>query len=116
MSISFFTSHKLGLRVQDVLLMKASFVDQANIQCEYTIIGLGGELNDVNDLNEQRCLDCIARHLDKIVGVKIRLVSQIANNGKHEEEAYRYTVCFSFACVFPPCDAFDGLIWHRFTL
>ena len=51
--------------------------------------GLVGELNDLEDLNVQQCLDCIARHPDVIVGVKIRLVAQLANNGKHELEAYR---------------------------
>lgn len=75
---------------------------QGQHQYEYTTIGLAGELNDVKDLNEQQCLDCIAKHPDKIVGVKIRLVAQIANNGKHEEEAYRYVVlaCIITLCIF----------------
>ena len=60
-------------------------------------------------LNEHQCLDCIARHPDKIVGVKVRLVAQIANNGKHEEEAYRYAVSVSldyYIVCFPPEMAF----------
>lgn len=52
--------------------------------------GLAGELDDMEDLNEQQCLDCIAKHPDEIVGVKIRLAAQLANKGKHELEAYRY--------------------------
>ena len=79
----------------------------------------------MKDLNEQQCLDCIARHPDKIVGVKIRLVAQIANDGKHEEEAYRYAVSVCLHCYivyFPPEMAFcldDGkqlTAMYRFTL
>lgn len=43
-------------------------------------------------MDEQQCLDCIAKHLDKIVGVKIRLTAQVANSGKHEHEAFRYYI------------------------
>ena len=52
-------------------------------------IGLVGELNDMEDINEEQCLECISRHQDDIIGVKIRLGAQIANKGKHEQEAYR---------------------------
>ena len=63
-----------------------------NTSCKTIIIssGLVGELEDMEDVNEQQCLDCIARHPDEIVGVKVRLTAQIANKGKHEQEAYRY--------------------------
>ena len=44
----------------------------------------------MNDADEQQCLDCIAKHLDRIVGVKVRLTAQIANRGKNEHEAFRY--------------------------
>lgn len=50
---------------------------------------LAGELEVMEAANEQECADCIAKHPDKIVGVKIRLTSQIANKGKNEHEAYR---------------------------
>ena len=52
-------------------------------------IGLVGELNDMEDINEEQCLDSISKHPHDIVGVKIRLGAQIANKGKHEQEAYR---------------------------
>ena len=52
--------------------------------------GVAGELDNLDDVNEQQCLDCIGKHLDKIVGVKIRLTAQIANGGKNENEAFRY--------------------------
>lgn len=52
--------------------------------------GVAGELDNLDDVNEQQCLDCIAKHLDRIVGVKIRLTAQIANGGKNENEAFRY--------------------------
>ena len=58
----------------------------------------------MEDLNEQQCLDCIAKHPDKIIGVKIRLVAQLANNGKHEDEAYRYTVCLQAETIRRPCN------------
>ena len=51
---------------------------------------MAGELDNLNDVDEQQCLDCIAMHLDRIVGVKVRLTAQIANGGKHEAEAFRY--------------------------
>ena len=53
-------------------------------------LGLVGELHDIEDVNEQQCLECTARHPDEIVGMKVRLTAQIANKGKHEHEAYRY--------------------------
>lgn len=41
-------------------------------------------------MNEKECLDCIAKHSNEIVGIKIRLVAQISNNGKNEIEAFKY--------------------------
>lgn len=49
----------------------------------------------MEDVNERECLDCIAKHPDEIVGVKIRICAQLADNGKNEEEAYRYGVLAS---------------------
>ena len=60
--------------------------------CLCPLIGVAGELDDLNDVDEQQCLDCIVKHLDKIVGVKVRLTAQIANSGKHEHEAFRYYI------------------------
>ena len=59
--------------------------------------GVAGELDNLDDVNEQQCLDCIRKHLEKIVGVKIRLTAQIANGGKNENEAFRY--CCSITSI-----------------
>ena len=52
----------------------------------------------MDDVNEQQCLDCIAKHSgdNHIVGVKIRLGAQIANKGKHEQEAYRSVLQYHY--------------------
>ena len=52
--------------------------------------GTGGELDSLSDVDEELCLQCIEANRDMVVGVKLRLTSDIANNGKHEMEAYRY--------------------------
>ena len=51
--------------------------------------GLGGELDCLSDVDEELCLQCIEANRDMVVGVKLRLTSDIANNGKHEVEAFR---------------------------
>lgn len=53
--------------------------------------GLPGELHNIDDVDKQQCLECIRKHPDKIVGVKIRVTAQLANNNREQEhEAYRY--------------------------
>lgn len=56
----------------------------------------------MDDVNEQQCLDCIAKHSgdNHIVGVKIRLGAQIANQGKHEQEAYRSVWHLTISLLF----------------
>ena len=56
----------------------------------FHFVGVPGELEVLEDVNEQECIDCALKHPDKIIGIKIRLVANISNEGKHEEEAYRY--------------------------
>ena len=51
--------------------------------------GTGGELDSLSDVDEELSLQCIEANRDMVVGVKLRLTSEIANNGKHEMEAYR---------------------------
>ena len=53
--------------------------------------GMGGELDCLSDVDEKLCLQCIEANRDLVVGVKLRLTSDIANDGKHEVEAYRYS-------------------------
>lgn len=43
----------------------------------------------LDDVDMDQCLGCIKKNPDVIVGVKVRLSSQLANGGKHEEEALR---------------------------
>ena len=35
------------------------------------------------------CLECIESNREMIVGIKVRLSAQLANNGRNEKEAYR---------------------------
>ena len=63
--------------------------------CSCSLTGVAGELDNLDNVNEQQCLDCIAKHLDKIVGVKIRLTAQIADSGKNEHEAFRYIIDYN---------------------
>ena len=68
--------------------------------CSCSLTGVAGELDNLDNVNEQQCLDCIAKHLDKIVGVKIRLTAQIADSGKNEHEAFRYIIDYNiFLCI-----------------
>ena len=41
-------------------------------------------------MDENLCLQCIEANRDMVIGVKLRLSTGIANNGKHEMEAYRW--------------------------
>ena len=41
-------------------------------------------------MDEDLCLQCIEANRDMVIGVKLRLSTSIANNGKHEMEAYRW--------------------------
>ena len=52
--------------------------------------GEGGELENLDDIDEALCLRCIESHKNRVVGIKLRLNRDIANDGKHESEAYRY--------------------------
>ena len=54
-----------------------------------SIPGMGGELDCLSDVDEKLCLQCTEANRDMVVGVKLRLTSDIANDGKHEAEAYR---------------------------
>lgn len=62
----------------------------------YAIGDHPGELEILSDVNEEECLQCIQSYPDDIVGVKIRLTAQIANEGKHEKESYRYNILIRY--------------------
>ena len=51
--------------------------------------GKGGELDSLNQVNEEWATQCIEDNSDMVVGVKIRLSADCANDGANEMEAYR---------------------------
>ena len=51
--------------------------------------GKGGELDSLNQVNEEWASKCIEENKDMVVGVKIRLAADCADNGKNEREAFR---------------------------
>ena len=51
--------------------------------------GKGGELDALNQVNEEWALRCLKDNSDMVVGVKIRLSSDCANDGKNEAEAFQ---------------------------
>ena len=71
----------------------------SNSTLSYDTVGFGlfllhtadsvGELEDLSNVDTDQCLECIRNHSDVIVGIKVRLSAQLANGGKHEEEALR---------------------------
>ncbi len=48
-----------------------------------------GELETLKLVHTRDCIDCIESNRDLLVGVKIRLSSSIANDGRNEVEAYK---------------------------
>lgn len=48
-----------------------------------------GELSNLDNVDIAKCLQCINTHRDHIVGVKVRLSAQLANNGENEAEGCR---------------------------
>ena len=53
--------------------------------------GGGGESDSLNQLDVNSCLKTIDKHKN-IIGVKVRLTADVANDGKNEEEAFRFVV------------------------
>ena len=52
--------------------------------------GTGGECDSLNQVDTELCLKCIRENPQHIVGVKVRLAELVTNNGKLEEEVYRF--------------------------
>ncbi|XP_064642399.1 deacetylase Oant_2987-like [Lineus longissimus] len=50
--------------------------------------GQGGECDSLNQVDPELCLECIEENRDIIVGVKVRLSADVANDGAYEEEVY----------------------------
>ena len=51
--------------------------------------GRGGELDSLNQVSTDACIDGISSNRDIVVGVKIRLAEDVADGGRNEVEAYR---------------------------
>ncbi|XP_005108111.2 deacetylase Oant_2987 [Aplysia californica] len=51
--------------------------------------GGGGEIDSLNVVNVQDCVDTIKANRDMVIGVKVRLAVDISDSGKNEQEAYR---------------------------
>ncbi|XP_013396505.1 uncharacterized protein LOC106163459 isoform X2 [Lingula anatina] len=49
----------------------------------------GGECDAIQHLDVQGCLDTVEQNRDLIVGIKIRLTANVADQGRNEHEAYR---------------------------
>ena len=62
---------------------------------------LPGELSNIDDVNVSECLDCIDNNRDKIVGVKVRLSAQLANNGVNEVEGCKYVLGGEYCTILP---------------
>lgn len=56
----------------------------------YGLTGLGGECDSLNQVDVEKCVECIAANRDMAVGVKIRLSADVQNDGANEQEAYRF--------------------------
>ena len=69
-------------------LLTCSYLLGLCILLSYTD-NLLGELNNIDDVNTDRCLECISSNKETVVGIKIRLTAKIANDGKNEREAFR---------------------------
>ena len=51
--------------------------------------GGGGELDSLNQVQVAPLVKVITENRDLVVGIKVRLSADAANDGKNEEEAYR---------------------------
>ena len=51
--------------------------------------GTGGELDSLNQCSVDHCVDAVCGNRDIVVGIKIRLSEDAADNGKNEAEAFR---------------------------
>eukprot|EP00106_Octopus_bimaculoides_P023174 XP_014790616.1 PREDICTED: deacetylase EF_0837-like [Octopus bimaculoides] len=49
----------------------------------------GGECDSLNVVDVDGCVSCIRKNRDMVVGVKVRLSSTVADDGRNEEEIYR---------------------------
>ncbi|KAK6176221.1 hypothetical protein SNE40_014545 [Patella caerulea] len=63
--------------------------------------GAGGECDHLNQVDVNACTTTIAANQDAIVGVKVRLSADVADNGKHEEEVYRRALTAARKCNVP---------------
>ncbi|GAB1602270.1 uncharacterized protein LOC115230581, partial, partial [Argonauta hians] len=63
--------------------------------------GKGGECDSLNVVDVEKCVTCIQDNRDLVVGVKVRLTSNVADNGRNEEEIYRRALAAASQCSVP---------------
>ncbi|XP_062509682.1 deacetylase Oant_2987-like [Corticium candelabrum] len=63
--------------------------------------GRGGELDSLNQVSTDACIDGISSNRDIVVGVKIRLAEDVADGGRNEVEAYRRAILAARNCGVP---------------
>ena len=49
-----------------------------------------GELEYLDDVDIDQCIECITANPATVVGTKVRLSASLANSGKNESESLRY--------------------------
>ena len=54
-----------------------------------TLDNLPGELSNIDDVNVSECVEAINKNSERIIGIKIRLSADLANDGSNEPEACR---------------------------
>jgi len=97
-----------GFRAFAIDRVKTRLLAFLNISCSGLAFGgLGGddsvpgELDLLKLASVRGCIDCVEQNRDVLVGVKIRLSASIADEGRHEAEAYRRALEASQALRLP---------------
>lgn len=76
---------------------------------------VAGELENLEDVDENECLACVSSHKDIIVGVKIRLQKQISCDGENEPEAFKLGT-FKVAISFPLSNLVIDFLIHPYNV
>jgi dihydroorotase len=63
--------------------------------------GQGGELDSLNQVSTEACMDTVLANRDIVVGIKVRLTADVSDNGKNEQEAYRRALLAAHQCGIP---------------
>lgn len=63
--------------------------------------GTGGELDSLNQCSTELCVKAVQDNRDFVVGIKIRLSGDAANDGRNEPEAFQRALLASRTCKVP---------------